>query len=328
MVSTNAGGISAFRNGVMRHRIFGMEAVLPDGSIYRDLTRVVKNAAGYDLKHLFIGSEGTLGIVTRIAIKLEPLPATTATMLFGLPDVATVLQVISRCLNAGYGTLRAAEAMWDSYFQLAAGHHRWSAPDFRNDHPVTLLVSFGGADSARLQEECEAIYCDIAAEHADISAVIATSLAQEQDLWRLREDTDVIYRKHPNAPSHDISIPLSELDAYLARCLPAFKRLDPNLAPYVFGHLADGNLHIAINASGDEVAVERIREIDDILYADLAAAGGAFSAEHGIGSKRIAPLAATADATKLSLMRLIKRAMDPDNILNPGKVLRQEKGGR
>lgn len=321
MASTNAGGIAAFRHGVMRHRILGLEAVLADGSIYCDLTRVVKNAAGYDLKHLFVGAEGTLGIITRIAVKLEPQPLATATVLFGLPSVDAALETVRLGLDAQHGHMRAAEAIWNTYFRLTSGHHRWSVADYSADHPVNLLVSLGGTEEGALQAELGRIYEAVIADHPDASAVIASSGAQEVDLWRLREDTDLIYRKHPGAPSYDVSVPLSQVETYLDRCISGLKEIDAAFDPYVFGHLADGNLHIVLNATGSDVSVETARAVETVLYRDIAAIGGSFSAEHGIGIKRVGSLSAISNPVKLALMRTVKGALDGSALLNPGKVL-------
>jgi FAD/FMN-containing dehydrogenase len=323
MASTNAGGIEAFRFGVMRHRILGLEAVLADGSIYSDLTRVVKNAAGYDLKHLFVGAEGTLGIITRLAVKLEPQPAATATALFGLPSVDAALATVRRGLDAEYGHLRAAEAIWRTYFRLTSGHHRWPAGAYETSHPVNLLVTLGGAEEAALQSELGRIYEDVAAAHPDASAVIALSGAQEADLWRLREDTDLIYRKYPNAPSYDVSVPLSEIAPYLDRCLAELKTVDATIDPYVFGHLADGNLHIVLNMAGGDIAAEKAAALERAVYRGIVAMGGSFSAEHGIGTKRVEALSAVSDPVKMALMHGIKAALDAPALLNPGKVLRK-----
>lgn len=322
MASTNAGGIAAFRHGVMRHRILGLEAVLADGSIYSDLTRVVKNSAGYDLKHLFVGAEGTLGIITRIAVKLEPQPLATATVLFGLPSVDAALDTVRRALDAKYGHLRAAEAIWNTYFRLTSGHHRWSATDYHADHPVNLLISLGGAEEDELQTELGRIFEGVIEDHPDASAVIASSVAQEADLWRLREDTDLIYRRHPGAPSYDVSVPLSEVETYHARCVAGLKTLDATFDPYVFGHLADGNLHIVLNAAGSEVSGDKARAVEEVLYRDIAAIGGSFSAEHGIGIKRVGSLSAISNPVKVALMQRIKDALDAATLLNPGKVVR------
>lgn len=320
MVSTNAGGISAFRYGVMRHRVLGLEVVLPDGAIYSDLTRVVKNAAGYDLKHLFIGAEGTLGIVTKVAIKLEPVPAATATALFGLPSVEAALEATRLGLAVRYGHMRAAEAIWHSFFTLTAGEHLWSAADYAPDYPVNLLLSLGGGEEEQLQTELGRIYEELYEKYPDMSAVVATSQAQEAELWRLREDTDLIYRRHPAAPSFDVSIPLSRIEDYVARRIFELQSIDPAFDPYLFGHIADGNLHIVLNATGADLTPEKVAAVESVLYRDLTQSGGSFSAEHGIGSKRVHALRETADPVKFALMKQIKAAIDSGHILNPGKV--------
>ncbi|WP_214474288.1 FAD-binding oxidoreductase [Mesorhizobium sp. dw_380] len=319
MVSTNAGGVMAFRNGVMRHRVVGLEAVLADGSIYSDLTRVVKNSAGYDLKHLFIGAEGTLGIVTRVVVKLDPSPRATATALFGLPSVEAALQTIRLALESGAGHLRAAEAMWTSYFSLAAAALGWSEPGVPLDQPLFLLLSLGGANEEALREDFERIYSEVMERYPETTGIIAASRRQEDDLWRLREDTGVLYRTHPHAPSFDVSVPLSEIPSYLDRILPGLAAIEPGLAPYVFGHLADGNLHIILNQG--PLAPDVAQAVDSVLYQQLREIGGSFSAEHGVGSKRIQSLLATADPTKLAAMELVKRALDGQSIMNPDKVL-------
>lgn len=321
MASTNAGGIAAFRYGVMRHRILGLEAVLPDGSIYSDLTRVIKNTAGYALSHLFIGGEGTLGIITKIAVKLEPVPPSTATVLFGLPSTQAALDTMQRGLKARRGHLRAAEAIWSRYFHLTSTHHNWSATDYRKDHPINLLLCIGGNDDADVHTELENIYEDVAEDYHDISAIIASSKTQEKAIWALREDTDLIYRNYPGAPSYDVSVPLSELETYLAQRMTKLREFDPDLDPYIFGHLADGNLHIVLNTVRDAIDMDKTIAIEDILYSGLHELGGSFSAEHGIGSKRVQTLIRHADPAKVMLMRQMKACLDTTSILNRGKVL-------
>jgi FAD/FMN-containing dehydrogenase len=321
MISTNAGGIMAFRNGVMRHRVFGLEAVLPDGSIYSDLTRVVKNSAGYDLKHLLIGAEGTLGIVTRVALKLEPVPPAHAVALFGFPSVEAALAAVRRALNADAGQLRAAEAMWASYFDYAADHFNWVAPDFDMSQAIYLIMALGGSDEAALQGELAAIYEDLQAVYPRMTAVLAGSLAQEQAIWRLREDSGVVYFAYPDSPSFDVSVPLSALDAYVERITAGLAGIEDGLAPLVFGHLGDGNLHIMLNRSAKATSVHMLAAVEAVLYDNIRALGGSFSAEHGVGSKRIHALYGTADPVKLRLMQVVKQALDPAGIMNPGKVV-------
>jgi FAD/FMN-containing dehydrogenase len=320
MISTNAGGVMAFRNGVMRHRVLGLEAVLADGSVYCDMTRVVKNAAGYDLKHLFIGAEGTLGIVTRAVLKLDPIPRASATALFGLPSVAAALDLIRLALDSEVGELRAAEALWRSFIDLTAAAHGWSEPEFELGHPVYLLLALGGAREEALRAGFEKLFGEILERHPETTGIVAGSKRQEEALWRLREDTDVIYRAHAAAPSYDVSVPLSQIDGYVDRILTGLAAIDPALKPFVFGHLADGNLHIVLNRGGP-LPGPLAAAVEAVLYADIAALGGSFSAEHGVGSKRIHALIATADKTKLKLMKRVKDTLDGHSLMNPGKVL-------
>ena len=320
MVATNAGGVMAFRNGVMRHRVLGLEAVLPDGSVMSDLTRVVKNSAGYDLKQLFIGAEGTLGFVTRIAVKLDPLPAASATALFGLPSVAAALELVRRALDPAAGHLRAAEALWQRYIRLTAKALHWQDAGMPLEQPIYLLLGLGGSDEAALRNAFETLYEQALQAHPQTTGLVAASARQERALWRLREDTDILYRAHPAAPSYDVSVPLSAIERYAAGVQSGLAALDATLQPYLFGHLADGNLHIVLNREGplpDALSAA----VEQVLYRELPALGGSFSAEHGVGSKRIGSMFDTVDATKLALMARVKQLFDPAREMNPGKVL-------
>ena len=327
MASTNAGGVMAFRNGVMRHRVLGLEAVLPSGEIYNDLTRVVKVAAGYDLKHLFIGGEGTLGVITKLAIKLDPLPSATATALFALPSISAVLDTIRLALDIERGHLRAAEAMWRAFWEMNASAQGWRDPSVDMAQPLFLLLSLGGGVETELQTELEDLFSEILDRHPQASGIVARSQRQERELWKLREDTATVYRLYPSAPSFDVSVPLSELESYISRVTNKIVEIRPTLSPFVFGHLADGNLHLIFNHAGPFDA-ETAARVECALYGDLQAMGGSFSAEHGVGSKRIGALLKTADPVKLSAMRRIKQALDPGGVMNPGKVLPTEFNSR
>ena len=320
MISTNAGGVIAFRNGVMRHRVFGLEAVLPVGSIYSDLTRVVKNSAGYDLKHLLIGGEGTLGVVTKAVIKLDPLPAATATALIALPSVDAALATIRRALATESGHLRAAEALWSDYIKLTASTLGWAEPGIDLDQPIFLLLLLGGPNEDVLHTALGTIFDDIAAVYPEVNGIVAGSTRQANDLWRLRDDTEIVYRLHPAAPSYDVSVPQSKIADYVRAVRSGLSAIDPAFRPYLFGHLADGNLHILLNRPGP-LPAEVSDQVESLLYGSLRVFGGSFSAEHGVGSKRIGSMFDTTDDGKLAAMRLIKSALDPANLMNPGKVL-------
>ncbi|KQS64490.1 FAD-linked oxidase [Rhizobium sp. Leaf371] len=316
MASTNAGGVMAFRNGVMRHRILGLEAVLPEGGIYRDMVRVVKNSAGYDLKHLLIGAEGTLGAITGLVVKLDPVPAASATALFGLPSTEAALALMG--LARATGRLRACEAMWSRYFGFTAAHFGWR--ETSDALPVHLAIGLGGETDEALFGVLAGLYEAICETYPETVAVVAGSGQQADDIWRLREETGLMYRAFPAAPSYDVSVPIDRLGRYLARIAPALGAID-GLSPFIFGHVADGNLHIVLDRPGSWMTDARRDAVEQVLYDGIGAMGGSFSAEHGVGSKRIHALLATADPVKLATMRAIKQALDPKGLFNPGKVL-------
>lgn len=319
MVSTNAGGIMAFRNGTMRHRVVGLEVVLPDGRVFRDLTRVVKTSAGYDLKHLFIGAEGTLGVVTRVVVKLDPVIGATATALVGVSNAASAQRIVNHFLGRSRGTLRAAEIMWHRFAAAMSGMLGYGPGQLPLEAPCLLVLELGAdtvAQAAALLEEGLAAIWD---EAGVLDGTVATSTQQARAIWRLREETELIERLHENPPSFDVSVPAAQLDAYVARIEAGLREIDTAYAPYVFGHLADGNLHISINADGP-LSHERHRAIEDVLYAGLRESGGSFSAEHGIGLEKRDAYERHADPVKQDLARALKHLLDPQGLFNPGKI--------
>ncbi len=324
LVSTNAGGIMAFRHGVMRHQVLGMEAVLANGTTYRDLGRVVKNNAGYDLKQLFIGAEGTLGIVTRVALKLWPTSPATESVLLALPSIEAASTAVRLAMSTDGAALRAAEIMWQGFFRTTAAAAGWSDSGLDMGSPLFLLIGLEGIDPVRVRAAIEGLFAELTAACPGVTGVLAGQRRQEDALWRLREDTETLYHLHPAAPSHDVSVPLSAIPGYVARIRAELAALDSSLDPYIFGHLADGNLHVVLNRAGALVSDDLTTAVSAILYRGLHAAGGSFSAEHGIGAKRLAPLVEHADPVKLALMRSVKRALDPLNLLNPGKVVPEQ----
>jgi len=320
MVSTNAGGIMAFRAGVMRHRVLGLEVVLPDGRVFSDMTRVIKTSAGYDLKHLFIGAEGTLGIVTRVVVKLESLVSARATALLGIGDARTGLAIVRHLQARLPGRLRAAEIMWRSFVATTAATLGFDIGQPPFDAPCVLGIEVSGDDfdaaSAALEDGLAEIYDDLGIT----GCIVATSLQQAERLWSVRERTEILYRLHPRAPSFDVSVPGGAIDAYLSRTLAELRLVDPNSEPYVFGHLADGNVHIVLNIPGPLDDAMR-RDVERAIYRDLAAMGGSLSAEHGIGLSKRAALERYADPVKQQLSAAIKSLLDPIGICNPGKIL-------
>lgn len=320
MVSTNAGGIMAFRNGTMRHRVLGLEAVLPDGRVFSDLTRVLKTSAGYDLKHLFIGAEGTLGIVTRVAVRLDPVAGASATALVGVPDAASAQRIVRHFLASTSARLTAAEILWRNFaslMQRALGYPPASLP---LDAPCLLVLGLGADSIEAARSVLEDGLAAIWEEAGIIDGLVASSETQAAAMWRLREETVEIERAHHLPESFDVSVPGGALDAYVARIEAGLKQIDPSYAPYVYGHLADGNLHISINADGP-LPIDRHKAVEDVLYEGLREAGGSFSAEHGVGLEKRAAYERHADPVKRELASMIKGMIDPGNVMNPGKVV-------
>ncbi|MDX8528521.1 FAD-binding oxidoreductase [Mesorhizobium sp. MSK_1335] len=320
MVSTNAGGIRAFRNGTMRHRVLGLEAVLPDGRVFCDLTRVLKTSAGYDLKHLFIGAEGTLGIVTRVAVRLDQVVGASATALVGVPDAASAQRIVRHFLGSTSARLTAAEILWRNFAALMQRALNYAPGQLPLDAPCLLVLGLGAdrMESARgvLEDGLAAIW----EEAGIVDGLVASSDAQAAAMWRLREETQQIEHAHHSPPSFDVSVPGGAMDAYVARIEAGLRKLDAAYAPYVYGHLADGNLHISINCDGP-VSHERHTAIEDVLYEGLREAGGSFSAEHGVGLEKRDAYERYADPVKQDLARMIKELIDPGHVMNPGKVV-------
>lgn len=318
MISTNAGGMEAFRLGVMRQRVLGLEVVLPDGSIMSDLAEVTKSNEGYDLKQLFIGAEGTLGIVTRAVIKLAPADAFTATALVACSSAANAVSLFQALRqNRSLHVLRT-EFMAQNYFSLAVEALGPASLAAFTEAPVYLIVETEGLDQHAAQSALEEALGAAIETELVLDAIIAQSGKERNDIWNIREDSNVITRAYPHGYWFDISVPLQHLDAYLQHFDDGVAALGSDIRGFAFGHLGDGNLHICVAGEDENPHKNTVK---DIVYANLRQMGGSFSAEHGIGLEKKPELEALADPVKIALMRTIKRAIDPNNIMNPGKVV-------
>ncbi len=316
MVATNAGGTEAFRNGVMRQRVLGLEAVLPDGSLMSDLKQVIKANEGYDVKQLLIGSEGTLGVVTRIALKLEPVNRNRQTVLAATRNAAATLEFHHR-LTRAFGTrYLSAEIMWRDYFEATCNELNFANrfEGFEGDTYFLFEVDLPKEDDALLDVFAEGMEAD---EVAD--ALIAQNSRESTEIWAVREESFLIDKRFPGGCWFDISVPLDKLDTFVQESSARIYAVDPGLKIFVFGHLGDGNLHYTIAA--DDPVDHLYAQISDALYTGLSDIGGSFSAEHGIGIEKRSSLAKFGDPGKLAMMRAIKQAIDPQNIMNPGKIL-------
>lgn len=319
MIATNAGGILAFRNGVMRHQVLGIEAVMPDGSLVSDLTRVLKVSAGPDIKQLLIGSEGAYGFVTRAVVKLESLNPVRATALVGVPDATSALALIGYFRAQPSLQLEGAELMWRNFFVDSARERSFEVDWLDEETPAVLLMEVSAASEENARSALEDGLAGLWEERGLTSGIVAASIDQARRFWALREESDFIYRVQPGAPSFDVSVPPGALDAYVAGLKARLKAVDSGFDAYVYGHIADGNLHISV-IGGGVTATNLKAAIEDAVYTGVAEAGGSFSAEHGVGTEKRRAYLTFGNSPRRAVAQAIKAALDPKNLFNPGKV--------
>ena len=317
MISTNAGGMEAFRCGVMRHRVLGLEAVLPDGGVLNDLTRVTKVNEGLDVKHVLIGAEGRLGIVTRAVLMLEPLPVASATAIVACNSARDAVTAFQKLKSRG--NLLRAEIMWREYAETVAANLGLEATLSFCDAPVYVLFETAGDDHSDACERLEASVMETIEAGDVLDGVIAQNGRQEADMWRVREETWEVETRYPNSLWYDVSVPLDQLDTYVQRMFAGIAAADDGLKVFVLGHLGDGNLHVTV-AHPDGVKKWK-EQSDEALFDGLKTMGGSISAEHGVGLEKMVALARYGDPGRLSMARAIKLALDPDDLMNPGKVV-------
>ena len=323
-LSTNAGGTAVLRYGNTRDLVLGVEAVLADGRVWNGLRGLRKDNTGYDLKQLFIGAEGTLGIVTAAVLKLFPAPQVRATALAAVADVATAVRLLRRLKSALGDRLVGFELV--SALSLALSRkHQPALPDPLPGHPWYALVQVDDCTTdSPLAAQLEAALA-IAIESGDAAdAVIAQSGTQADELWMLRENIAEAQRREGPNIKHDISVPVSAIPGFLDEAGTALTAALPGLRFVTFGHLGDGNLHYNLAAPEGTVAeafMANAPRANRIVHDLVAAHGGSISAEHGIGQLKCAELVRYKSGVELDLMRAIKAALDPRGILNPGKVL-------
>jgi FAD/FMN-containing dehydrogenase len=322
-VATNAGGINVIRYGMMRQRVLGLEAVLADGTIVSSMNRMLKNNAGYDLKQLFIGSEGTLGIVTRVIVQLEEAPISRNSAMLALDSFAQVTALLKLLQRRLGGQLCAYEVMWGEYFHTVTSPGRQRAPMGR-DHAYYVMLEAEGAQPESDEAAFVAVLEDAMEQELIVNAVIAQSESERRALWEIRENFEAVFLNKPIF-LYDVSLPIRDMDGYIREVQQRLKQRWPDSICNVIGHIGDGNLHLFVHPG---VAGEGLHtQSDDDVYAPLQAIGGSISAEHGIGTEKRARLPISRSAIEIELMRTLKRSLDPNNILNRGKVVELQSAG-
>ncbi|MDX2145770.1 MAG: FAD-binding oxidoreductase [Rhodospirillaceae bacterium] len=314
MIASNAGGLNVVKYGMMRQNVLGLEAVLADGTVVGGLGKVLKDNAGYDLKHIFIGSEGTLGIVTRATVRVFDKPQAISTAFVGVACFAGVARLLRRLRQLPLGTLAAYEVMWSSYGQLIREFCTRARIPFPTDCAFYLLIE--------AHVECDAIE-RVLAEALEsgeaIDAVVAKSERERAALWLVREGSGEGLRKLGSLVTFDISLPLADMPLFVEQASREVAALFPATRSIALAHGADGNLHL-IFATGGGSAEERLA-IDHLVYRKVKEIAGSISAEHGIGTSKRPYLGYSRSAAEIELMKRLKSTLDPKGILNPGKVL-------
>jgi len=315
--ATNAGGNRVIRYGMMRDMVLGLEAVLADGTVIPALNRMIKNNAGYDLKQLFIGTEGTLGVITRLVLRLRPLPRSHQTALLACERFEQVTGLLGRLDALLGGTMSSFELMWREFYELVTTPPAKGRGPIDGVYPYYVIVETQGADPDGDQARFEESLATAGEEGRFADAAIASSQAQRDAIWALRDDVGQMFRLgHPFV--FDVSLPVAEMEGYVSEVHGAFAAQMPQQRCFTFGHLGDGNLHfVVVGPAGPEVR----GMVEEIVYRPLAARRGSVSAEHGIGIEKLAWLSLSRSDTEIALMRQLKQALDPRGILNPGRVV-------
>jgi D-lactate dehydrogenase (cytochrome) len=322
-LSTNAGGTSALAYGVAREMALGLEVVLADGRVLNALSKLKKDNTGYDLRNLFIGAEGTLGIITAATLKLFPRPRTVETAFVGMKSPDDALKLLSIAQNGAAGTLTSFELLSDTAVDFSvrhgidvrdplAGKHRW----------YVLMELSSPRDDARAT--LEQILTRGMEETIVEDAAIAASLSQRSAFWKLRDEMSAAQKPEGGSIKHDISVPIAAVPAFIAEANAAVVKLIPGARPVPFGHLGDGNIHYNVSQPIGADAKEflaRWHEVNALVFKIVLRMGGSISAEHGVGVLKRDELPEVKDRVAIELMRALKSTLDPLGIMNPGKVL-------
>ena len=321
-LSTNAGGTAVLRYGNARDLVLGIEAVTPDGRIWNGLKALRKDNTGYDLKHLLMGAEGTLGIITAAVLKLFPQPRQTCTAMVAVMDPAAAVQLLTAMQATMGDRLTGFEMMSRVCLDHVVTHFPATVEPFAEKHLWQILVELTDTQTGSALFDAFAAALEPALENGiALDAVIASSQSQAHAMWTIRENIPHAEKSRGKSVKHDISLPISHIAEFIARGDAALKAALPMGEVICFGHLGDGNLHYNLSFPGAAQTPDEAREANRIVYALLDELHGSISAEHGLGQLKRDEITRHKSAVELDMMRMIKKALDPKGIMNPGKVL-------
>jgi FAD/FMN-containing dehydrogenase len=323
-LATNAGGVAVLSYGTARALTLGLEVVLADGTVWNGLRALKKDNTGYDLRDLFVGSEGTLGVITAATLKLFPAPRERATAFVALPRLDALLPFFRKAEGEAGAALTAFEFLSGTLLSFVLRHTPGTRPPMAGDAPWYALIEVSGAREGRASALLDALLADAIAAGLISDAVVASSLQQAAALWKLRESASEAQKGEGGSIKHDVSVPVAAIPEFLGAAAEAVQRVCPGARPVPFGHFGDGNVHYNVSqpvgvdkaaflAQWDEMA----RAVHDVVVSF----GGSISAEHGIGRLKVDELRRVKSPVEIDLMRRIKAALDPKGILNPGRVI-------
>jgi D-lactate dehydrogenase (cytochrome) len=323
-LSTNAGGTTAVAHGVARSQVLGIEVVLADGRVLNNLNKLKKDNTGYDLKNLFIGAEGTLGVITAAVLRLLPRPRSIETAFVGVASPEAALDLLVSATERSSGAVTSFELMARMGIE-AVLHYAANCRDPLNEpHPWYVLIELSSPGRSGLRALLESILSEAHERGIVIDAAIADSVEQAKAFWRIREMFGEVQRRLGASIKHDVSVPVAAVPAFIAEANAAVTALIPGARPLPFGHLGDGNIHYNVTQPAEADAQQflaRWDEVNAVVHGVVLKHGGSVSAEHGIGVMKRTLLRNVKDPVALELMRTLKAALDPKGILNPGKVL-------
>jgi FAD/FMN-containing dehydrogenase len=323
-LSTNAGGTAAIAHGIARSHALGLEVVLADGRVLNNLNKLKKDNTGYDLKNLFIGAEGTLGVITAAVLRLVPRPRSVETAFAGVASADAALELLGIAQDRTGGDVTSFEIMTRAGIELVLRYGQGCRDPLAAAHPWYVLMELSSQRCDGLRDVLEAVLAEGLERGIVLDATIADSIEQNKAFWRVREMFGEVQRFAGGSIKHDISVPVAAVPAFIRDADAAVTALIPGARPLPFGHLGDGNIHYNVNqpAGADKAEfLKRWDEVNATVFAVVKKYGGSISAEHGVGVMKRDLLPGVKDPVALDLMKNLKRLLDPKGILNPGKVI-------